>query len=57
MPPQHLRVRKTVFVVVRNMIQPVEVYEISYVNYELYVRVLFVLRQGGNQHISHQDRK
>lgn len=38
--------------------QPAEVlYEISYVNCELYVKVLIVLRQGGNQHISHQDRK
>lgn len=55
--PICLRVKKEICAIVRNMIYLADVYEISYVNCEQYVKVLFVLRQGGNQHISHQDRK
>lgn len=54
---QFLGVRRETFVIVRNMIQLAEVYEISYINCELHVKVLFVLRQGENLRISHQYRK
>jgi hypothetical protein len=54
--PGFLRTRKEIFVIVRGMIEPAEEYETSYINCELYVKVLFVSRQDENQHISHQDR-
>lgn len=54
---QPLTVRKEISVIVRSMIQLAEEYEIGYINCELYVKVLFFLRQGKNQHISQGDRK